>query len=311
MKVKIFCSYRIDITTKEVSSGVLTPVRCGACYDSRKDCSIIGDNSGENISEKRLPYCEGTVAYWAWKNQGQHDFIGLCHYRRFLSFAHPIELSKENVNCFNQIEVLTLSDSVITRYGMASDTKIKKLCNKYKVILPLSSPVRTIANEVFGRSAILSVRQLWEAHEGVFFPKGSVSVFLGVILEQLPEMYPFAVNYFEGENHRGFNCFIFQRDIYDDFCSKAFALLEVLEKKMENSGFNRDVGYFFEMFFGVYSEYLIHQKSEYCEVPIVFVRYPKERKLSSEFCRVLLSYYLKFKFPHVFAFARKLYKYRS
>ena len=56
-----------------------------------KDCSnynlgIVGDNTGENISSKNPLYCEMTAIYWGWKNV-QADYMGLCHYRRYFSFA--------------------------------------------------------------------------------------------------------------------------------------------------------------------------------------------------------------------------------
>lgn len=43
---------------------------------------IVGDDTGDNISNKNESYCELTCLYWAWKNL-QEDYIGLCHYRRY------------------------------------------------------------------------------------------------------------------------------------------------------------------------------------------------------------------------------------
>ncbi len=53
--------------------------------------NMIGDDTGENISELNRDLNEWTVLYWAWKNYdklGNPDYIGLCHYRRF--FELPI-----------------------------------------------------------------------------------------------------------------------------------------------------------------------------------------------------------------------------
>lgn len=47
--------------------------------------SLIGDNIGDNISDKNLVFNELTTVYWAWKNYdkiGNPDYIGLNHYRR-------------------------------------------------------------------------------------------------------------------------------------------------------------------------------------------------------------------------------------
>lgn len=45
---------------------------------------IIGDDTGDNISNKNESYCELTCLYWAWKNL-REDYIGLCHYRRYFA----------------------------------------------------------------------------------------------------------------------------------------------------------------------------------------------------------------------------------
>ena len=63
-----------------VDNPLYVPVRCGAALDENdKGNAIMGDNTGDNISEKRISFCEYTVQYWAWKNYDA-DYYGLCHY---------------------------------------------------------------------------------------------------------------------------------------------------------------------------------------------------------------------------------------
>jgi len=49
-----------------------------------ENSSILGDDTGENISAKNRYYSELTGTYWIWKNTRQ-DVTGTCHYRRFFT----------------------------------------------------------------------------------------------------------------------------------------------------------------------------------------------------------------------------------
>lgn len=42
----------------------------------------VGDDTGDNISEKNPYYCEATAIYWIWKNEHDAEYVGINHYRR-------------------------------------------------------------------------------------------------------------------------------------------------------------------------------------------------------------------------------------
>lgn len=48
------------------------------------DYGFMGDDTGDNISERNDTFSELTGLYWAWKNDDTSDIIGTCHYRRYL-----------------------------------------------------------------------------------------------------------------------------------------------------------------------------------------------------------------------------------
>lgn len=62
-----------------------TPIHVGRAISKYKEemDDMIGDDTGDNISEKNPQYCELTAQYWAWKNLKDVEYIGFCHYRRF------------------------------------------------------------------------------------------------------------------------------------------------------------------------------------------------------------------------------------
>ena len=84
--IKIFVSHRIDQESELIDNPIYIPVRSGAVFDKRTDVKLLGDDTGDNICEKNKSYCETTTQYWAWKNV-EADYYGLCHYRRYFSFA--------------------------------------------------------------------------------------------------------------------------------------------------------------------------------------------------------------------------------
>ena len=72
---------------------LFVPILCGAQnYDPAKDdgptgpnaiLPSLGDNTGDNISEKNPYYSELTGLYWIWKEGEDADYIGINHYRRY------------------------------------------------------------------------------------------------------------------------------------------------------------------------------------------------------------------------------------
>lgn len=58
------------------------PLQVGrAC---REDLGYLTDDTGDNISRLNCYYAELTGVYWLWKNEHKSDYIGVCHYRRYL-----------------------------------------------------------------------------------------------------------------------------------------------------------------------------------------------------------------------------------
>jgi hypothetical protein len=98
---------------------VYTPIHVGRAISKCKEemADMIGDDTGENISEKNPYYAELTAQYWAWKNIQDVEYIGFCHYRRYFD----IKISNDNVdNFFKKHDVILIND--ILKYPVVTET---------------------------------------------------------------------------------------------------------------------------------------------------------------------------------------------
>ncbi len=76
-------------------------IQGGARDATRKICDL-GDDTGDNISAKNQYYNEISVGYWVYKNDMQHDILGLYHYSRGLD----IDVSKIGILFDDNIDVI-------------------------------------------------------------------------------------------------------------------------------------------------------------------------------------------------------------
>lgn len=71
--------------------------------------NLVGDNTGDNISELNSQINEMTAIYWAWKNYDKldnPDYIGLYHYRRYLDINIKDLQNIFNTYYYAQVEQL-------------------------------------------------------------------------------------------------------------------------------------------------------------------------------------------------------------
>lgn len=95
-KIKILvASHKPD---RVYNDEVYTPIHVGRSISKYKDemADMIGDDTGDNISEKNPTYCELTATYWAWKNLKDVDYVGLAHYRRYFE----TKFTEDNIDPF-------------------------------------------------------------------------------------------------------------------------------------------------------------------------------------------------------------------
>lgn len=222
-KIKIFVSRRLDINSTFIPNPLYVPVLCGA-YREHSSSLFAGDNTGENISEKQPFYSELTVQYWAWKN-ADADYYGLCHYRRYLSFADKHYKTNEQ----NMVVEPVLSSGAVKRHNLADEARMRDMITQYDAVVSKSADVRRIATPK-GDGFPKTVRELWEEHDRVFIHKEDLDLLMRLIKELYPKYLLAAQDYLSGCFHRGYNCYILSRPLFFEMCSFQFGVLSAMEK---------------------------------------------------------------------------------
>lgn len=247
-KIEIYVSHRIDLNSQLVNNPLYKNMRCGAVFDDKNPMNIAGDDTGDNISERRMSFCEFTVQYWAWKNSDA-DYIGLCHYRRYLSFAEK----RYKTNAFTMVDAELLDGHTLRKHGLMDKERMSQVISQYDIITSEYADVKKIPTP---RGKQNNVRDMWKAHENVFFENGALEILLGLIDKYSPEYSISAREYLSGNKHRGFNCFIMKQDFFRRLCEFQFPIMFEAERLLDFSEYTqtmrRTPAFFGEIMYGIF-----------------------------------------------------------
>lgn len=98
---------------------------------SAKDLGYLGDDTGEHISHLNCYYSELTGHYWLWKNCKDVDYIGTCHYRRYLiNEQERVLTKKEYEHLLETYDLVTTKRVVLNNsyhYGFSANHNIEAL----------------------------------------------------------------------------------------------------------------------------------------------------------------------------------------
>lgn len=271
--IKIFVSHRIDLDAQTIDNPLYIPVRCGAVYDERENVTMLGDDTGDNISEKRMSYCELTVQYWAWKNV-RADYYGLCHYRRYHNFSgndYPVAKGEANNGC---VVTETLSEDTIEKFGL-TENQIRKYLKDADIVVH-----KPIVTTEFG------VKNNYDAMKNSpkYHNVHDVDLMLKVISEKYPEMTKTAYQYMHGSDEWIYNCYVMSTEVFNAYCEWLFDILFEVEKRIDTENYTttqyRAMGLLGEHFFGVYLLYLKKKKKyRIKETELVFIKDPKKNEI--------------------------------
>lgn len=256
--IAIFVSHRIDLNSKLIDNPIYHPMRCGAIYDERENVKILGDNVGDNISKLRIPFCELTVQYWAWKNY-EAEYYGLCHYRRFLSFADNF-FSKNDYDV--HIEP-NLDQRSAERFQLLNQTKMESDIRNYDVLV----------GKAFNTQKITRIRpkktvmDLWLASTNLV-EESAIRLTMDIIKEKFPQYVNSMEEYLASRWYRGYNCFVMKKELFNELCEFQFGVLFDFYEKFDMTGYTgnklRAPGYMGEFIFGIYIWHIMHHTN--CKV---------------------------------------------
>jgi hypothetical protein len=282
--IGLFVSHRIDTDWPVIDNPLHIPLRCGAVYDTRKNLKIAGDDAWDNISSKRIPYGELTVQYWAWKNV-EADYYGLCHYRRYLSFA-DIESPKALIIGRGNLSRKTLDKGAIKLHRLADFERMRGVVAANDIIVGSSFDVQETPRA--GLHSI-SVRGFYDLMFGrhatgknQIYERRFVTLLLDILKVEFPEYLPAAIDYLEGSRGRSFNCYIMRCDLFAKMCELQYPIMAEFERLVdysvyppENEPIRRLPGVIGEILNAIYIHHLELQGSyRIKELPVVFFETP-------------------------------------
>lgn len=247
--IKIFVSHRIDLDSQTVNNPLYIPVRCGAVYDKRENVEMLGDDTGDNISDKRLSFCELTVQYWAWKNVDA-DYYGLCHYRRYLSFSDEFY---SNIDANNHVIEKEINEDFIDKFGL-NEKNMERVISQYDIItlVPLQ------LDKIQGREKIRVYDSL--VNNPAVFRIDIVNKFIDIFKSKYPDFTEDIDQYFSGYTWRAFNCYVMRKEYFQEYNEMLFNVLFELDSCIDKVFLNQEqlriVGYMGEAMFGIYYNHL-------------------------------------------------------
>lgn len=231
-----------------VSDSIYCPIQVNA--KKNKHFLEVTDDTGDNISEKNSCFCELTALYWIWKNDISHDYIGLCHYRRYF------KMKKSFSNYFHSVfenDHLNLDDLKIT------DDILKKIEKQY-IIVPKKI-------KFSGKIYFISVeKQYVTCHD-----KNDLDILKNIVFEKYPECTTAWNTVFQRDWIYAYNMFIMNNKIFKEYMTWLFDILFETEKKISpkpDAYQNRIFGFMSERLFNVFLEY---KKCKVKELPIIFL----------------------------------------
>ena len=222
--VRIFVSTHKDVDLFE--SDMLQPVQVGATRARAPIGYAFRDCDGENVSEFNPMYCELTTQYWAWKNVDA-EYYGFCHYRRYFDFSEE----RHAENPFGEIMHERI-DANAQREFCLDDDSIAAAVRGYDVITTEFKDLRKFPEdystpwEHYEQAPHLYIEDLERA--------------MMILKDMHPDYVQDADDFLLGHTSCFCNMFIMRKEIFNDYCSWLFPILERFMAESDMGHYSRE-----------------------------------------------------------------------
>jgi hypothetical protein len=278
MDIKILVAYHKNSFI--IKNDIYLPIQVGSSI-SNLNLNILKDNEGDNISYKNNIYCELTAAYWAWKNL-KADYIGLCHYRRFLTFSNEGLIKRLRFNIiyllmryFGNIIKPGFSMGLFPTFQINNSNELVNNCNYFENQLKIY-----LKNKSYD---IVTVKPLKYNVGNVLFhfraaSIGNIDRLELIVKTEFEDYYPFLQETFNGNELYYGNIFLMKYDIFCEYCNFIFSILKRHEEETLNSNWCRDLnegnysrisGYLGELLTDTFIRKCIYEKKKILKLSVL------------------------------------------
>ncbi len=147
---------------------IYIPLQVGKA--KKEDFGYLGDDTGDQISEKNAAYCELTGIYWLWKN-ADCDNIGICHYRRY--FTRDEKLLDRDVieHILQEYPILIPNTSCVNEadayrhYAKKHYAKDLDICRE---VIGEKYPDYLVAFDFAMQTILVSIGNMWITKKSIF-----------------------------------------------------------------------------------------------------------------------------------------------
>lgn len=245
------------------------PVQVGSALAAKRLDGMLHDDEGDNISEKNPYYCELTAQYWAWKHFDA-DYVGLCHYRRFLTFPEgSYELDERN-----QIQAGVIDDFNMAKYGLLDEDLMRRVIEDNDMVV---GELEDVSGLYTPHGEQKTAYLHWAKHDRALIREADLQAMMAIVDEKYPELGAEMREYLDDKYFLGYNCFVMKRALFDELCSFEFDVLEELERRVDltyyNQTLSRIYGFMAEI---LYSTFVYHYEKRGAKVkhlPLVYFNY--------------------------------------